>query len=112
MAVLRIAAYRTLNYSGISGTYAVLGAAIEHNWRAFCITNNTDADLAFSLDGTTNNIFIPAFSFRLYDISTNSPPISPIDNLVIGINTQFYVKYITAPTEGDVYLEGLYAKGE
>lgn len=112
MAVLRIANYRTLNYTDISGTYAALGAIVDHNWRAFCITNNTDGDLAFSVDGVSDNIFIPAFSFRLYDISTNSPPISPIDNLVIGINTQFYVKSITAATSGDVYLEGLYAKGE
>jgi len=112
MAVLRIAAYRTLNYTDISGTYVALGAAIEHNWRTFKITNNTDGDLAISVDGTTNNLFVPAKTFTLYDISTNSPPISPIDNLVIGINTQFYVKSISAPTEGDVYLEGLYAKGE
>lgn len=112
MSIVRFDAYKTLNYTGISGSYATVGSVVGHNWRAACITNNTDGDLAFSADGTTDNLFIPSFSFRLYDFSTNAPPVAVSDNLVIGINTQFSVRYITAPTQGNVYIEGIFAKGE
>ena len=111
MSVVRIDAYRTVNFTAITGSYAAFGNALTQNWRAFCITNDTDGNMAFSLDGTTDNIFIPAFSFRLYDVSANAPTSEIIDNLVFAINSQFYIKYLTAPTEGDVYLEGFYAKG-
>ncbi len=112
MAVARYDALRSAAFGSITGSYTTLGTPIQHLFRAFCLTNNTDGDLFISFDGTTDNIFIPKNGFRLYDVSTNSPPISAIDNLVIGINTQFYVKYSTAPTSGSVWLEGLYAKGE
>lgn len=112
MAILRISSYRTLNYTGISGAFAAVGSPVDHNWRAFCITNNTDGDLIFSVDGTTNNMFIPAYSFRLYDIATNAAPLRVGDNLLVQLNTQFYVKQSTAPTVGDVYIEGIYARGE
>jgi hypothetical protein len=78
----------------------------------FKITNTTNANMLISFDGTTDNLIVPAGSFTLYDLSTNAPPLSEVDNLVLGINTQFYLKYSTAPTSGSVYLEGIYAKGD
>jgi hypothetical protein len=112
MSIARADTLRTLAFGGISGTYAVVGAVLAHNWRIFRITNNTDGDLFISFDGTNNNIFVPAMSFVLYDLSTNAPPISESDNLVLGIGTQFYAKQSTAPTSGAVWIEGLYARGE
>ena len=72
---------------------------------------NADADVFISVDGTTNNLIVSAFSFVLYDLSTNAPPISESDSFVLAIGTQFYVKQVTAPTTGAVYLEGIYARG-
>ncbi len=112
MAIVRIDAYRTLAFGGISGSYATVGTPLSHNWRAFRIVNATDGDLIFSLDGVANNLFVPANTFVLYDISTNSSPANTIDTLVFGIGTQFYVKQSTAPTSGAVYIEGIFAKGE
>ena len=112
MAIIRVDEIRSEAAGSITNAYTPLGTAITHNWRMFRITNNTDGDLLISFDGTTDNLFVPAGSFVLYDVSTNAPPISEVDNLVIGIGTQFYVKYNTAPTTGDIWLEGLYAKGE
>ena len=112
MAIVRIDAYKSLIFSSISGSYVAVGTPLLHNWRAFRIVNATDGDLIFSLDGEFDNLFVPARSFVLYDISTNSAPLNNIDQLVFGINSQFYVKQSTAPTMGSVYIEGFYARGE
>jgi hypothetical protein len=110
MVVARADSLRTLAFGGISGTYAAVGAALTKNWCIFRITNNTNGDLFVSFDGTTNNLFVPAMSFVLYDLSTNAPPLSVTDNLLLAINTQFYVKQSTAPSSGAVYIEGIYAR--
>ena len=109
MTVVRIDAWKTANFSVITSSYTALGTPVQNNWRAFRITNNTDGDMAFSLDGTTDNLFVPAFSFVLYDVCANSAPDK--DALVFQLFTQFYIRYVTAPTKGDVYLEGIYARG-
>lgn len=112
MAVVRADTIRTKASGSITGSYTTLGAALAHNWRVFKITNNTDGNMLISFDGSTDNLFVPASSFTLYDLSTNAPPLSEVDNLVLGVGTQFYVKSSTAPTTGDIWVEGLYAKGD
>jgi hypothetical protein len=110
MAIVRIDAYRTKNFSAITGSFTTVGAALTANWKMFRIINNTNGDMIFSVDGTTNNLFLPANSFVLYDCSANATPLTTIDTLVFAIGTQFYVAYKTAPSSGDVYIEGIYAK--
>lgn len=112
MAIVRADALRSKAFGAITGSYTVLGAALAHLLRVFKLTNNTDGDLLISIDGTTDNFFLPAGSFTLYDLSTNSPPTMVIDNYFLGIGTQFYVKSSSSPTKGSVYLEGLYSKGD
>lgn len=112
MAVARADEIRTIAFGDIGATYTAVGADLEHNWRIFAVKNNTDGNLLISFDGTTDNLFLAANSFSLYDLSTNAPPLSEVDNLVLAINTQFYVKYLTAPTQGDLWVEGIYAKGD
>lgn len=113
MAVARADSLRSVAFGSITGSYIVLGAALAHAWRIFKITNNTDADMLISFDGSTDNLFVPAGSFTLYDLSTNAPPLSEVDNLVLGLQTQFYVKRNgVAPTTGSIYLEGIYARGD
>jgi hypothetical protein len=112
MAVLRVDAIRTKASGAITGSYTTLGGPTTHLWRMFRFTNTTDGDLLISFDGTTDNLIVPAGSFVLYDVCTNAAPSNLNDNLLVGIGTQIYVKYNTAPTTGSVWLEGLYAKGE
>lgn len=112
MAVARYDILKTKGHAAITGSYTTLGSVVSHLWRAFCLTNNTNGDLFISFDGTNDNIFLPANGFRLYDVCANGNPLTAIDNLLIGINTQLYVRYSTAPTSGDLWLEALYAKGE
>lgn len=97
---------RTLDYTGISGAYAVVGSVLSYPTRSFCITNNTDGDLYFSIDGSTDHIFIGKGSHKVWDISTNKS--NKDDRFPLPKGTQFYVKQITAPTSGAVYIECLY----
>lgn len=112
MTILRIDEFRTLAFGSITAAFVPVGNALTHNWRAFRIINKTDGDMIFSVDGTTNNLFVPANSFVLYDISTNSSPSGPTATLVFSLGTQFFVKQSTAPTLGAVYIEGIYERGQ
>lgn len=112
MAVARADSVRTIAAGSITNSYGAVGSALAHNWRIFKIVNDTDGNLLFSFDGTTDNMFVPASGFTLYDLSTNAPPLSEVDNLVLAVGTIFYVKYSSAPTTGSVFIEGFYAKGE
>lgn len=111
MPVARVDAYRTVAFGAITTGFLPVGAALNHNWRMWRITNNTNGDLIISLDGVTNNLFVPANTFVLYDITANTDT----DNstaLVMAIGSQFYVKYSTAPSSGDIYIEGIYQQGQ
>ena len=111
MPVVRLDAYRTVGFAAITASFTTVGTALSHNWRTVKITNNTNGNLIVSVDGVTNNIFVPANSFTLYDITANTDT----DNstaLVFAIGTQFYVKSSTVPTSGDVYIEGFYQQGQ
>ena len=100
---------RTLGFAGISGTYAAVGAPLAHQVRAFCITNNTQGDLIFSLDSglSAGNMFVAKGSYKLYDVQSNMNSKFD-DKYVLAVGDQFYVKQVTAPTSGDIYIECLY----
>lgn len=114
MAIVRFDGYFTLGFAAITGSFQTIGTILEHNWRAFRIINNTDGDMIFSFNGTDNNLFVPAKTFVLYDIAANCDNSNFLntDNLVFTLGTQFYIKQSTAPTEGAVYIEGIYARGQ
>lgn len=111
MAIVRFDALRTKANGAITNSYTTLGTPLTRNWRMFRISNNTNGDMLFSVDGTTDNLFVPASSFVLYDLSTNALNVADSDWFVMQIGTQFYVKYSTAPTSGDVWIEGIYSTG-
>lgn len=111
MAIVRADSLRTLGFASISASYAAVGTATTHPWHVFKITNNTDGDMIISFDTVTDNLFVPAGSFVLYDLAANGPPISDKDIFLLQIGTQFYVKQSTAPSKGAIWVEGLYARG-
>lgn len=98
---------RSLSSVGISGSYAVVGDPLEFPARGVCFTNNTEGDMMFTDDNTKDKIFVAAGSFKLWDIQANINPQFD-DKYVAPIGTQFYVKQITAPVSGDVYIENIY----
>lgn len=99
---------RSLNFSGISASYATVGSITDNPIRAFCITNNTQGDMLFSIDNTVSEgqMFVAAGSYKLYDVQSNINPQFD-DKYVFPKGTQFYVKQSTAPVSGDVYVEVL-----
>lgn len=111
MPVARIDEYKTKNFAAITNSFTTVGIPFAHNLRIWRIVNNTNGDMIFSVDGTTNHLFVPQNSFVLYDITANTDT-DASSALVMVLNTQFYVKYSTAPTSGDVYIEGIYQRGQ
>jgi hypothetical protein len=97
---------RTLGFAGISGAYATVGSPAENKVRAFCISNNTQGDMYFTVNSAEDQMFLAAGSFRLYDLSANKNH-SEME-LTLAVGTQFYVKQLTAPVSGDVYIELIY----
>jgi hypothetical protein len=98
---------RTLGFAGISGSYAVVGSALTQNARGVCFTNLTQGDMYFTDDNTQDKIIVASLTYKLWDIQSNINPQFD-DKYVLPIGTQFYVKQITAPTSGAVYIEIIY----
>lgn len=111
MAAVKFDALRVKAFGAITGSYTTFGAASTQNWRAIKITNNTDGDMFISLDGTTDEMFVPANSFTLYDLATNALNVQDSDWFVLPIGSQFYIKESTAPSKGAVYLEAIFSTG-
>jgi hypothetical protein len=102
-------AIRSVPFGSITGSFVALGTPLQFPARIACFTNTTDQDMFLSTDGSTSQIFVPAGSFKLFDITTNHRPVNH-DDFVFAIGTQFSVKYASAPSKGGVYIEILYAQ--
>lgn len=100
---------RSLAFGGISAAYATVGDPLDNPVRAFCITNDTQGDMIFSLDSTlvAGHMFVAAGSYKLYDLQSNMNAQFD-DKYVLAVGEQFYVKQVTAPVDGTVYIECIY----
>lgn len=103
---LRIDAIRTVAFGGIGAAYAAVGAALTEPCRIFCLTNLTDVDVYFSLDGVTDHFIVPSNSFKLIDITANKVR---DEGFFISEGTVFYIVRVAgAPTTGSAYIEVLH----
>lgn len=100
-------AVKTLGFAAIGAAYAAVGAATTNEVRLVCVTNNTEGDMYFSIDGTLDHMFVAAGSFKLFDLQANNTPKTD-EKFVLAVGTQFYVKQIEAPVSGAVYVECIY----
>src|ERR1700743_2321764 len=87
---------RTLGFASIGATYVPVGPPLAFQARIICFTNTTPQDVFFSMDGSTDELIVPAGSFKLLDITTNHRPVNQ-DDFCFGVGTQWYVKYATVP---------------
>lgn len=99
-------ALRTLAGGSITGSYAALGVPTIYSARIIAVTNNTDGDVFISTDGTTNMMFVPKTSFRVYDFGSNR--FQQDESFYIPAGTQFYVKQSSATSSGALYIELVY----
>ena len=83
-----------------------MGAAMPDAIRILKIKNTTNADVYISFDGTTVNDVIVASSGDVIDVTTNK---SVEQGMFLPEGTIFYVKYVTVPTYGNIYLSAYYA---
>ena len=95
-----------LDYTGISASYAAVGAPADRVIRGVCFTNDTEGSVFFTNDNTKDKVFVKAGSFKLWDVQSNVNP-GQDDRFVFPIGTQWYVKQIDAPVSGSVYIECL-----
>lgn len=105
----RVDTLRTLAFGSIGATYTAVGPPFAYQARIICFTNTTNEDMIFSMDGMTDQLIVPAFSFKLFDVTTNHRPVN-MDDFVFAIGTQWYVRYTAAPSSGAVYIEVVYAQ--
>jgi hypothetical protein len=103
---VNLEALRSLPFGSIGATYTAIGTPLIHEARMYIIDNNTDGDLIFSFDGVTDELFVAAGAFKLFDFNTNRLHVD--QKWVLPIGTQIYVKYSTAPTKKSVYVMALY----
>jgi hypothetical protein len=103
---------RALAFGGIGAAYNPVGAAFTHKVRMLRIINGTDGDMIFTDDTTdaAGKWIVPAKSFVLYDYTSNSHPNEGCLAYPEGIVVS--VKQYTAPTEGAVWVECTYVKGQ
>jgi|SRR5277367_2289917 len=101
---------RTLGFASVSATFVAVGLPFVYQARIICFTNTSTEDLIFSMDGVTDQLIVPAGSFKLFDITMNHRPVN-MDDFCFAIGTQWYVRYASgAPTTGAVYIEVVYAQ--
>lgn len=100
---------RTLANGSIGATFATVGTPFAFQARIICFTNTTNEDVIFSTDGTTDQLIVPAGSFKLFDVTMNHRPVN-MDDFCFAIGTQWYVRYTAAPNTGAVYIEVVYAQ--
>jgi len=107
---VRFDPYRSKAFGSITNAYTTLGTPTTHLMRIIHFVNSTDVALDFSFDGTTDNLYLPANSFALYDLETNAEAGA---DYFLQLQTQIYVKYNSgAPTQGSAYVIMSYAKGQ
>lgn len=101
---LRIDAIRVLGFGAITNLYQVVGAALTEPCRIFNLTNLTNANIIFSLDGVNDHFYIPPGGFKLIDVCTNRVR---DEGWFVPQGTQFYCRSdgLPFPTTGNVIIE-------
>lgn len=91
---------REVAFGSLTASYVQLGAAITAPLRIVIMTNTTDADVYVSMNGTDNQFRVVAGTFKLLDLKCN--------DAFFGKDEVFKVKYKTAPTSGDFFIEAMF----
>ncbi len=100
---------RSVAFGGISATFVPVGPPQAYQARIICFTNTSNADVIFSMNGTTDQLLVPAGGFKLFDITTNHRPVNQ-DDFCFANGTQWYVRSAAAVSSGAVYIEIVYAQ--
>lgn len=105
--ICQIEELRSVAFGSIGASYTAIGDPFENPIPFFILQNYTDADLLFSIDGTTDHIFLPSNGQLIVDISSNR---SFADGLFFRTGKSVYVKRSGTPTSGSVYFSAFYGE--
>jgi len=89
-------------------TGGAFGSPLAEIGRIVTFKNGTDGDVYISLNGIDDHEWIPAESFDKVDHTSNKAAAPVGGFLGIPANTQFWIRYGTAPTTGQVTLSIVY----
>jgi len=96
---------RSLAHGSIGAAYMGVGTAIDNPARMLLIQNFTDEDMMFSFDGITDHFPVKTEAAIILDVSANKT----IDSgFFFEKGTRLYVKQMSAPSSGSVYLTAFY----
>ncbi len=93
-------------FGSVASSFTAMGVAMPEPIRILKVNNSTNADVYISFDGTTVNDVIVASSGMVIDVTTNK---SIDQGMFLAKGTIVYLKYVSAPTSGNVYLSAYYA---
>lgn len=91
---------RSRDSATFTGSYQTLGSALSFPCSIIKIVNNSTVLVTVSTDGTNDHDILPASSFFLYDVTSDSPQES--GSIFIPKGTQYYIK--GSAGTGSVYL--------
>lgn len=83
-------AIRSIDSATFTGSYQAVGTSFTYPVRILKIVNNSTKDVTVSLDGSTDNDYIPTGSYATYDAGTNKG--TSADVLEFQKGSQIYVK--------------------
>lgn len=100
---------RSIAFGSISGTYAAIGTALTVEPRILIITNTTDAHMIISDDNTVaaGKFILPAMTALTIDLTANMNSEND-DTFVMAKGGSVYIKQVSAPSSGSVYLSIVY----
>lgn len=96
---------QTIAYSSITSSFVATGNAMPAAIRILKINNTTDADMYISYDGSVIHDVIPATSGMVLDFTTNK---TMPEGAFLAQGTVVYIKYVSSPTSGNVYISAYY----
>ena len=106
---VRVATVVATAFGSITGSYTLMGS-IPQVGRIICFDNATDAAVFISFNGTDDNLYIGAGSFKLLDFQANKA--SNDVYYALSKDSEVNIKRVSgAPTQGAVYYQLVYAKG-
>lgn len=100
---------RTLAAASIGVNYAAVGNVLAHPVRILLISNLTDADVVFSIDGINDHVALPSSGFILLDAAANQ---THTQGAFFPQGMGIFAKRIGTPTAGNVYVSVFYATAD
>jgi len=98
---------RRAAFGALGVAFAAVGTAITEPCRIFILSNLTNNNIIFSLDGVNDHFYLPPGGFKLIDVCTNKVR---DEGFFVPDGTVFYARHeaAAAPTTGSVFVEILH----